>query len=80
MGQEKKAVSIETIEEHLAQQDKESQRMVWLGFATFGVSISLLGIGLWLGSLTSDIVTYIFLIILGIAIMIFARQRVLRIK
>lgn len=76
----KKAVSLERIEEHLDEQDKETQGMAWFSFAIFGAAISLVGIGLWFGSLTTAIVNYVFLIVLGIAIMIFARRRVIGIR
>jgi hypothetical protein len=65
--------TLETIEEHLKEQDKEAQQSIWLTFAAFGGSVALLGIAVWLGSITNiTVLDYAPLIALGIAFMIIA--------
>jgi hypothetical protein len=72
--------TLETIEEHLKEQDKESKRGAWLVFAGFGASISLMGASLWISKSTTDIVAYAFLILYGLALMVYALKRVSKIK
>ncbi|MBM3142676.1 MAG: hypothetical protein FJ005_06480 [Chloroflexi bacterium] len=65
--------TLETVEEHLKEQDKEMQQSIWLTFAAFGGSVALLGVAVWLGSITSiTVLDYAVLIALGVAFMIVA--------
>lgn len=62
----RRGVTLETIEEHLKEQDKEAQKSIWLTFAAFGVAVALLGVAVWLGSIPNvTILSYVVLIVLG---------------
>lgn len=66
----RREVTLETIEEHLKEQDKEAQKSIWLTFAAFGVSVVLLGVAVWLGSIPNvTILNYVVLIALGVVLM-----------
>ena len=79
-----KEVTLEEIEEHLKQQDRETKRGYLLTFAAFGGSVALVGTSLWIGSgdlsLASFRSEYGLLFVVGLAAMVLAKYKVSRIK
>jgi hypothetical protein len=69
----RREVTLEKIEEHLKEQDKEARQSIWLTFAAFGGSVALLGVAVWLGSITNvTVLDYAVLITLGVVLMVTA--------
>jgi hypothetical protein len=71
--------TLETIEEHLKEQDKEIRRGEWLAFVVFGSSIALSGFFL-IVSKYADIWAYAFIVLYGLAMALIGRARGLKIK
>jgi len=65
--------TLKDIEEHLKQQDRQTQRMIYFAGAAFGASIVLVAASLWIGrfvlSPTAFYWQYIFLLVVGFGVM-----------
>jgi hypothetical protein len=71
--------TLETIEKHLKEQDKEINRSEWLAFVVFGASIALSGAFL-IVSRYNDIVAYAFIVLYGLALAVYGWVRGSKIK
>lgn len=69
---------LETIEEHLKEQDRETKRNEWLAFIVFGVSIALSGAFL-IVSRCADMVAYVFIVLYGLALAFYGLRRALKV-
>jgi uncharacterized membrane protein YidH (DUF202 family) len=74
----KRGVTLEAIEAHLKEQDRETKRNEWLAFIVFGVSIALSGAFL-IVSRCADMVAYVFIVLYGLALAFYGLRRALKV-
>jgi hypothetical protein len=87
----RKKVTLETIEEHLKEQDRETKRGQWVPFIPLGISVILAGLiplfikwvaspwaGVW--AFISDGLVYVILILSGLAMIVYGAIKVVKVK
>ena len=73
-------LTLQDIKKHLERQDRQTAKSIYLSGAGFGGAVALVGISLWLGSLSQSIANYIFLIVVGVGFMAWCQNKQQKIK